>query len=310
MKEKETFSELYARLYTENFNELEALRAKEKRNSTIIIFIIAGIFIFASINPIFILLLIVALIVWGISQAKRSPKNIPVEMRQKTYREVFKEKIVTPIIEHTFEGAKYDAVVGMQSHEYRRAGYNESYDRYHSEDSIIAPLKVNNEVVTSISFAEVHTERESKDSDGDTTYVTVFYGLAGSFLVPKSTGKKIYIRANGRVSNWNKNKVKMDMTEFEKIFDVESDDPILTMRILTSDVMAEMIDLYQKYKYRFEINILDDTVYMRLRTGPMFEPRVFEKSMEYKQIEKYYLVLKALTNIAGHMYDTIAKLEI
>ena len=231
-------------------------------------------------------------------------------MRGKSYPEVFKEKIITPLIENAFEGAKYMPKEGISSFEYRKAGYKEAYDRFHSEDQIVAPLRIKDEIVTSISFSEVHTQRESRDSDGDTTWVTVFYGLAGGFLIPKETGKKIYIRANGRVSNWNKSKVKMDMPEFEKIFDVESDDNILTMRILTSDVMAEMIDLYKKYKYRFEINILNDTVYMRLSTGPMFEPSIFKSSMEYKQIEKYYLVLKALTNIAEHVYETISQLEI
>ena len=308
MKNKESFSELYARLYTENFAELEAMRKKSKNTTVWIILITAGTFILASINPIFFVLIFVALIVGTISSVNN--KKVPTEMKEKSYPEVFKEKIATPLIEHAFEGAKYMPKQGISPMEYRKAGYKENYDRYHSEDLVIAPLSVNDEVVTSISFAEVHTERESKDSDGDTTYVTVFNGLAGSFLIPKDTGKKIYIRTNGRVSNWNKNKVKMDMSEFEKIFDIESDDPILTMRILTSDVMAEMIDLYQKYKYRFEISILNDTVYMRLSTGPMFEPSIFKSSMEYKQLEKYYLVLKALTNIASHMYDTVSKLEI
>ena len=308
MKEKESFSELYSRLYSENFAELEAMRAKSKKTTVLVILIIAVTFILASINPIFFILLFVAIIIGTISSAKN--KKVPVEMRGKSYPEVFKEKIVTPLIEYTFEGAKYMPKEGISDFDYRRAEYKESYDRFYSEDKIIAPLRVKDEVVTSISFAEVHTEKESRDSDGDTTWVTVFYGLAGSFLIPKSTRKNIYIRANGRVSNWNKNKVKMDMSEFEKIFDVESDDKILTMRILTSDVMAEMIGLYKKYKYRFEINILNDTVYMRLSTGPMFEPSIFKSSMEYKQIEKYYLVLKALTSIAEHVYETISDLEI
>lgn len=316
MKNKESFSELYARLYTENFAELEQMRAKAKRSSVIVILIVAGIFILASINPLVIVFGLIGLIVYVIVGVKKNKIKIvnkndfPIQEREKTYPEVFKEKIITPIIENAFEGAKYNAKLGLEQFEYRKAGYKENYDRYHSEDLVIAPLSVNDEVVTSISFAEVHTERESKDSDGDTTYVTVFNGLAGSFLIPKDTGKKIYIRTNGRVSNWNKSKVKMDMPEFERMFDVESDDPILTMRILTSDVMAEMIDLYKKYKYRFEVNILNDTVYMRLSTGPMFEPSIFKSSMEYKQLEKYYLVLKALTNIASHMYDTVSKLEI
>ncbi len=305
---KESFSELYARLYNENFNELERMRAKEKKATTGIIIGIIVIFLLGTISPLFVIIGMIAIIIYALKGVKRS--DFKAENRQKSYREVFKEKIVGPIIENCFGSAKYDARAGISSHEYNKAGYREHYDRYHSEDLIIAPLTVEGDVSTFMTIAEVHTEDESTDSDGDTTYTTIFYGLTSSFLLPKSLEKNIYIRSNGRVSNWNKNKVKMDMPEFEKIFDVESDDAILTMRILTADVMAEMIDLYEKYKYRFEINILNDTIYMRLRTGPMFEPRIFKESMEYKQIEKYYLVLKALTRIASHIYDTVARIEV
>lgn len=309
---KESFSELYSRLYRENFEELEALRSKAKKSSVTIIFIVAIIFITAMAFPLIIPLAFVGFILYIIVKSAKAPKvkDYPPQVREKTYQEVFKEKIVGPIIENTFGAAKYNPKAGLEQLEYRRAGYNEHFDRYRSEDLIIAPLNLQDGETTFITFSEVHTERESEDSEGRTTYVTIFHGLAGSFLIPKATGTKIYIRNNGRVSNWNKNKVKMDMSEFEKLFDVESEDKILAMRILTSDVMAEMIDLYQKYKYRFEISILDDKVYMRLATGAVFEPNVFGSSMEYKQLEKYYLILRALTSIASHISDTISRLEI
>ena len=305
---KENFSALYARLYNENIAELEHLRAKEKKATTGLIICIIAIFLLSIISPLFVIIGMVCIIIYAINRTKKSSLNM--KGREKTYREVFKEKIVGPIIENSFGNSKYDPRAGISSFEYKKAGYKEHYDRYHSEDLIIAPLTVEGDVSTFMTIAEVHTEDEHTDEDGHTSYTTVFHGLTSSFLLPRGLGKNIYIRSNGRVSGWNKNKVKMDMPEFEKIFDVESDDAILTMRVLTADVMAEMIDLYEKYKYRFEINILNDTIYMRLRTGPMFEPSVFKESMEYKQIEKYYLVLKALTSIASHIYDTANKIEV
>ena len=36
------------------------------------------------------------------------------------------------------------------------------------------------------------------------------------------------------------------MSDFEKIFDVESNDKIFAMRILTPDIMTEILDLYRK----------------------------------------------------------------
>lgn len=305
---KESFAQLYTRLYRENFDELEKMRAQAKSDSIKIIFVILGMMILSISIPIIMPIIFLIIIALLIKKAKKSKSN--VQWQGKTYVDVFKEKIIAPIIENVFEDSRYEAKRGLDKYEYNKAGYKEHFDRYRSEDLVIAPLRVNNEIVTTIKFAEVHTETVSRDSDGNTTYHTVFWGLAGSFLIPHNLGRNIYIRTNGRVSGWNKKKVKMDMPEFEKIFDVESDDAILVMRILTADVMTEMIELYQKYKYKFEINILDDTVHMRIRSVSMFEPNVFNSSLQYKRLEKYYLVLKAVTSIAEHVYDNISRLEL
>lgn len=307
---KESFGELYTRLYRENINELEALRGKAKKEFWSGLVIIVAIFLSICINPAFLFLILTYIIFYLIRINIKSKNTFEIQKRPKTYKEVFKEKIIKPLIMNMFEASKYEPLEGISRIDYRKAGYNEPFDRYSSEDLVIAPLRIDGEISSFITFAEVLTERESRDSEGRTTYTTVFNGLAGSFLIPKNLERKIYIRANGRVSSLNKNKVKMDMTEFEKKFDVESDDPILAMRILTSDVMTEMLDLYERYKYRFEINIINDTVYMRLSTGALFEPSVFSSSMEYKQIEKYYLVLKALITIAEHIYQTVYRLDV
>ena len=303
---KMSFNELYTKLYRENFAELEQMRASTRKKSIGIIVLFISIFLLSMINPLFMIIGSILLFIYVIVDFRTSKGAT----NNKSYRQVFKEKIVGPIIENCFETAKYTPTAGMAILDYKKAGYDDDIDRYSSDDLITAALNVDGKTTTVITFAEVHTEKESKDNEGRTTYSTVFHGLAGRFILPKNTQNRIYIRTNGKVSNWNKNKVKMDMTEFEKIFDVESEDPILAMRILTADVMTEMIDLYKKYKCRFEISIIDDTAYMRLRTGPMFEPNMFKDSMEYKQLERYYLILKNLIDIASHMYDTINRLEL
>lgn len=308
---KESFGELYSRLYRENFNELEALRKEAKKSSLVVIFIILGLFILVPLFPVLFPIVFIGIpIAIFIGIVKTNNTNNKISTRGKTYSEVFKEKIVGPIIENAFSEAQYNAKSGISQLDYNRARYKEGYDRFHSEDLVIAPLRIKDEITTFITFSEVHTERVSTDSEGHKQVSTVFHGLAGSFLLPKSIEKNIFIRSNGRISRANKNKVNMDMSEFEKLFDVECQDNILAMRILTADVMSAMVELYQQYKYRFEISITNDTVYMRLRTGPVFEPNIFGNSMEYKQLEKYYLILRAITNIASQVYDTINRLEI
>ena len=41
----------------------------------------------------------------------------------------------------------------------------------------------------------------------------------------------------------------MDSKEFEKYFDIFTEDRILAMRILTHDVMETMVQFYSKLKY-------------------------------------------------------------
>ena len=310
---KESFNDLYTRLYRENFEELEALREKQKKRSIKIgIFIALALICWVFIPFITIPLVIIAIIVASKINTKRINENkVIVTKRDLSYTEVFKAKVVKPIIENMFENAQYNPNQGLSSHEYIMGGYKERYDRYSSEDLVLASFNAEERDNIVIKFSEVHTERESKDKDGHTQYSTVFRGLAGNFILSKDIQTKMYIRSNGRGSWFGKNnRVKMDMPEFEKLFDVESEDDIMAMRILTADIMAEMIELYQKYKYTFEISIINDTVHMRLRTGGVFEPNVFKSSMEYKTVERYYTVLNALINIAKHIHDTIAKIEV
>jgi hypothetical protein len=69
--------------------------------------------------------------------------------------------------------------------------------------------------------------------------------------------------------------------------------------------MAEMVDMYEKYKYSFEIHVIRDTIYMRVYTGEVFEPNIFKDSMEYQTLEKYYNVIEAMMSLSKHIYKVI-----
>lgn len=305
---KERFSELYTRLYNENIQELETLREKNKKESIKLLLMFFLMFGALFIPVVGIFIFIGFWIIHFINASKgvvgKSTKN------SKEFKRLFKEKIVTPLIENVFEGSKYEPEKGWARTEYLQGEYRDDIDRYSSEDMITAPVIVDGNIETVMQFAEVHTERESRDSEGRTSYHTEFYGLAGKIKLKKDIGTKIYIRKNGASGIFNNNKVKMDMSEFEKIFDVEAKDRILAVRILTSDVMTEMIELYKKFKYSFEIHIIKDTIYMRISTFEVFEPNVFKNSMEYKTLEKYYKILQTVMSVSKHIYDTINQIEV
>lgn len=306
---KESFGELYTRLYNENIQELETLREKSKKVYTkfIVLFVLLLIgFMFIPFLSIAIVFGVVIYLIINAVKGKKDKKDSAVY----NYKDAFKEKIITPLISNVFENGTYEPERGWSEYEYKKAGYRDDIDRYSSEDMITATIKGNDGEEAIINFAEVHTERRSQDSEGRTTYHTQFYGIAGKMQLKKNISTSIYIRRNGGAGFFNNNKIKMDMSEFEKYFDVEAQDKILAVRILTSDVMSEMIELYKKFKYSFDIHIINNTIYMRMSTGEVFEPNIFKNAMEYKTLEKYYLVLKAMMNISKHIYDIINEIEL
>ena len=56
--------------------------------------------------------------------------------------------------------------------------------------------------------------------------------------------------------------------------------------------MQDIIDFYEKYKIMFEICYKNNKVYMRFFTGNMFEPKVFEDTMNINTMYIYYAVIK------------------
>ncbi len=303
---KEGFGTLYTRLYNENKEELEQLRLKSKEETKKILYGVLAVFVgfivlsFLGLGIFLIPVIMITMVVLIIKTVKNgAAKESPTFQ----YKKLFKEKIIVPLITNIFEGAEYRPNEGWTKAQYREGGYREIIDRYSSEDLIISPIKLKEGTESTIEFCEVHTERESRDKDGNTSYTTIFHGLASKMKIDKDLGTEIYIKRNWSVMN--KNKIKLDSTEFEKKFDVESEDKIMAVRVLTADVMAEMVDINNKYGYSFEIHIIRDTIYMRVFTGEVFEPNIFKDSMEYQTLEKYYMVIQAMMSLSTHIYKVI-----
>lgn len=328
MENKESFVELYTRLYNENFNELESLREKEKSRSIKIILAMIGVFISFVIFPflgiVLFILLIAIIIKNSIKDMKRGATiakthivngeevSSSILQGEQSYEHVFKEKIITPIINHVFPDAKYTPDIGIRESEYIKGRW-EGYDRYSSEDKIITDISIKDNPGKKLSFtlAEVHTENEHEDDEGHKSYSTVFHGLAGQVDMPKDIGCYIKIVKNGL--NWfggPKDRIEMDMTEFEKMFDVKTDDKIKTMQILTVDIMSELMDLVNTTKVKFELYINHDTMHVRFHTGGMFEPDVFAKSMQLDKLKKCFDKISAVKNVTEHICNVVYGTEL
>lgn len=338
------FVDLYTKLYNENFTELEALRKDEAKSVTLIIlYIIIGVILSIILPFLGIIFFIVGIVLFIVKSFNKSSVKVvhssqtsknttedysnnqengkilsdkKDEVVKKTYKkvvsykELFKEKIIPPIINLTFPNNEYKPYSGISELEYNRASW-ERYDLYDSEDMIVAEIDVNSkeEIKCNFVMSEVHTKEEHEDDEGHKSYTTVFWGFAGSADLPKDIACSLNVIQNRiKLFGRGKNGIEMDMSEFEKIFDVECDDKIKAMQLLTSDVMTDLINMVEISKVPFEFKIVNSKMYIRFHTGGLFETNIFGKAMQYDALKKYFNILemvkKTIIDICNNILET------
>ena len=192
----------------------------------------------------------------------------------------------------------------MPNYIYEEPKYLGYYNRYSSDDYMEAILNDK----YSIQMAEVKTvkvERRSNSRGGSSTTTTIiFHGLFAKIIMDKSINGELRILRNG-LANFDKKQLRMDSSEFEKYFDVSASDKILGMRLLTADVMEDLLEFSKKLDIEYEMTFRKDTIYFRFYTGNMFEPRSKGNALDKEDIYSYYEILEFIINITKKINDVV-----
>lgn len=296
-----SFNDIYEEIYKQNHEELETLRkSRAKRTAIILAVALVGIFIIMkvameSMGSIIFLpwIIIVSIILVVIITATNKGK----------YTTIFKQKVIEPLIKNIDENLNYNPTKGIASVLYRQGEF-EHFDRYTSEDGIEGILDGKYQV----RMGEVHTEEVTTDSEGRTHTYTLFYGIFGNIECAKNIKTNLKIRSDkGILGNIfkGKTKIEMDSTEFEKYFDINSENKIIAMQILTSDVMAMMIEFREQSKIKYELTIKENQIYIRFHTGEVFEPKMFTHSLDYDMLKKYYDIIDFIFRVSRKINKAI-----
>lgn len=120
---------------------------------------------------------------------------------------------------------------------------------------------------------------------------------------------EIRIKKNSYNIN-KKNNVKLDDNEFEKYFDVFSDSEILTMQILTHDVMEQIVDFYLLYKIPFEIILKNNKVFIKYETGISFTPGILKDSTDVDLLWAYYNIINFAINVSTRINKLLNNIQI
>ncbi len=178
-------------------------------------------------------------------------------------RKKYREKVEIPLIKIGCNPEEINDKRGIQSAIYRRGGFREGYDSYTTKGY----MRFKRENIE-IELAKVITMYEATENR-QTIYT--FEGLVAVARLNENITKgyiKIFSDKDDKRRKEYKGpneKIHMDSVEFEQQFDVYSDDPITALKILTTSVMQELIEIKQKYNWDYDITITGNIIILRVR---------------------------------------------
>ena len=309
-----TFDEIYEELQNGENQELketwEAAKEQSKKAIKTAAIICSIIDFFAivllltsntrkmSIFPVIFITLIINLFVFVITNIIFTGKE------RNKYNQIYKNEVIGKIMKNFYNNLEYFPYKPMPEYIYNQLNY-EYYNIYKSDDYFEA--QINNEY--SIQMAEILTQEERiyKNKDGETEreVTTKFHGLFAKVEMNKSIGNELKIVQNGGMI-FQKDRLDMDSSEFEKYFDVKASDKILGMQILTADVMEELVQFVNNTKMKYDIYIKDNELYLRFHSGAMFEAGSLKKeALDKETLEKYFYMLNFTYNLSNKLINVV-----
>lgn len=294
------FENIYKQLYDNNIYKLENIRKKVRLLTILQSIALVGVFIGnMNINPGFSLLMMVAAIGLIFISSKYTNK----------YKKIYKEEVVGNFIKLVNSQLEYKPTsteFDFMEEDYKRANFDYTwFNRFYPDDYIEGFL--DDEVF--VKMGNLHIQKHTGSGKNSRTE-ELFNGIFAHMSCGKNIGTYIKISKNQLKMFGQRDRVEMDSQEFEKYFDIYSENKILTMQILTSDVMAILVDFYNKYDIDYEIVIKDNRIYIRFFTGAMFEPKIFGNSMDKKLLFSYYCILKFIVDVTKEVNKALRDVEI
>lgn len=200
---------------------------------------------------------------------------------KKEFNKLYKTTIVLNSFKKVFTDVDYDMEKGISYEQIASTQMMNMGDRFYSNDYFKAKYK-------NINFesSDVHIQEEHTDSDGDTTYVTIFRGQWFVFDFNKPFKANIQVcaknfsnaRRGSLFSKTKYNKVDMEDIEFNKEFRVYAQNELDAFYVLTPNTMEKIKELKRKTKGRLLLCFIDNRLHVGLHNNKdLFEANIFKK---------------------------------
>ena len=224
------------------------------------------------------------------------------------YRKAYKAYFVEKNLKQIFTDLQYNHEAGIDEKLLANTGMINTGDVYSSNDLTIAKYK-------DVSFmqADACIQVEHTDSDGDTTYVTIFLGRFMIFEFPKKFNFRLEVvgkrfgayrvigknAATGRKAT----KIKTESTDFNNNFKIYGDDGFEAYYILDPAFMEKIQNIGEVYKYKLMFGFIDNKLLVGLSDGKdSFEPPAAKKPInEQAESEKISNEIRVITDFVDKL---------
>jgi len=228
--------------------------------------------------------------------------------QKKIYRETFKSGVVAELVKLINPDWQYMFDYCLSQESYQQSGlFPHHYDRYDGDDFVTGKIEK-----TDFQFSELHTQYKqvTYGSKGQRQehWVTIFRGLfmhadfnknfSGITYVLPDTAERLlgsFGQSLQKLSGRGQ-LVKLENSEFEKLFVVYSSDQVESRYILTPTMMEAMVNLYRRFGGEIYFSFVGSRVYFANSINEaLFEPNIFRSGINFSDMKEMLDLFEMIT---------------
>ena len=215
------------------------------------------------------------------------------------YKRAFKQFAIPHIIKCFGKDIQYTPTGSIGLNEFVDSYlFNQEADRFEGQNLVIGTLGQ-----TRFKVSEVHAQikQESKNNDA---YTTIFKGIyftanfykhfrGSTFVLPDSFGAKpgsMFQPLQRLVGHYHSRGelLSLEDPEFERYFATYSNNQITARYLLSTSLMARLVDFRKKHGKTLYLSLIDGYIYLALETNQtLFNPPLFKTLLDIKLYETY-----------------------
>ena len=280
-------------------------KLKTRLGISAIISVVAGVVLSIGNRSAILYAIILTLVIFSLAA------GITVFLTRKeatAYRKAYKGYFVEQNFQKIFTDLSYNHQAGLDPNLLNATEMINTGDVYTSND-----LTVGKYQKVGFTHADAHIQREQTDSDGDTTYYTIFKGRVMIYEFPKKfnfklelIGKKFRaskVPSKDYATGRKMVKIQTESNEFNHTFKIFGQDGFETFYLLDPARIAKIQAIADRYNHKILFGFLDNQMLVAIDDGKdSFEPPRASKPIDEKaELKKVATEIKVITDFVDEL---------